>query len=157
MHFENRGKKNYLDDLMTTHVTNITSYRVIYGDTDQMGVVYYANYLRWFERGRSEFLRQIGLPYGNIETAGYHFPVTDVHCRYVQSARYDDVVEIATTLVELSRVYLSFEYKISRQADQLTLATGSTKHACIDREGQLKRIPQMLADAIEQAMRNTPG
>lgn len=138
---------------MTTNVTNITSYRVIYGDTDQMGVVYYANYLRWFERGRSEFLRQIGLPYGNIEAAGYHFPVAEVRCRYTQSARYDDVVEIATTLVDLGRASLSFEYKISRQADQLTLATGSTKHACIDREGQLKRVPKMLTDAVELAKR----
>ena len=142
---------------MTINLTKLTSYRVIYGDTDQMGVVYYANYLRWFERGRSELLRQIGLPYGDIEAAGYHFPVADVHCRYVQSARYDDVIEIATTLVDLSRVYLSFEYKISRQADQLILATGSTKHACIDREGQLKRIPQMLADAIELTKQNPSG
>ena len=140
---------------MTTNVTNITSYRVIYGDTDQMGVVYYANYLRWFERGRSEFLRQIGVPYSNIEAAGYHFPVAEVHCRYAQSARYDDVIEIATTLVDLSRVYLSFEYKISRQADQLTLATGSTKHACIDHDGQVKRIPKMLLDAVGAATRNS--
>jgi len=129
---------------------------VIYGDTDQMGVVYYANYLRWFERGRSEFLRQIGLPYANIEAAGFHFPVAEVTCRYAQSARYDDVIEIATTLVDLSRVYLLFEYKISRQEDQVILATGSTKHACIDREGQLKRIPKMLADAVQLAMRNSP-
>lgn len=134
---------------MTTNLSNITNYRVIYGDTDQMGVVYYANYLRWFERGRSEFLRQIGLPYANIEAAGFHFPVAEVNCRYVQSARYDDVIEIATTLVELSRVSFVFEYKISRQEDQLLLATGSTKHACIDREGQVKRIPKMLLDAVE--------
>ncbi len=140
---------------MTINLTNITSYRVIYGDTDQMGVVYYANYLRWFERGRSEFLRQIGLPYATIEAAGFHFPVAEVTCRYAQSARYDDVIEIATTLVDLSRVYLAFDYKISRQADQLTLATGSTKHACIDHEGQVKRIPKMLVDAVEVATRNS--
>lgn len=136
---------------MTLQLTNITSYRVIYGDTDQMGVVYYANYLRWFERGRSEFLRQIGVPYANIEAAGYHFPVAEVTCRYAQSARYDDVIDIATTLVDLSRVQLKFEYKISRQEDQLILATGSTKHACIDREGQVKRIPTMLIEAVEPA------
>ncbi|MEO6163763.1 MAG: thioesterase family protein [Candidatus Binatia bacterium] len=136
---------------MTINLTNLTSYRVIYGDTDQMGVVYYANYLRWFERGRSEFLRQIGLPYATIEAAGLHFPVAEVTCRYAQSARYDDVIDIATTLVDLGRASLSFEYKISRQADQFPLASGSTKHACIDREGQLKRIPQMLADAVELA------
>ena len=137
---------------MTSNLTIVTPYRVIYGDTDQMGVVYYANYLRWFERGRSEFLREIGLPYARIEAAGFHFPVAEVACRYAQSARYDDVIEIATTLVELSRVYLMFEYKISRQADHLALATGSTKHACIDRDGQVKRIPKMLADAVQLAI-----
>jgi len=136
---------------MTGNLTNITSYRVIYGDTDQMGVVYYANYLRWFERGRSEFLRQIGLPYANIEAAGYHFPVAEVTCRYAQSARYDDVIEIATTLNELSRVSFLFEYKISRQEDHIILATGSTKHACIDHQGQVKRIPKMLLDAVAVA------
>ena len=138
---------------MTSNLTNVTTYRVIYGDTDQMGVVYYANYLRWFERGRSEFLRQIGLPYANIEAAGFHFPVAEVTCRYAQSARYDDVIEIATTLVEFSRVSLLFEYKICRQADQLVLATGSTKHACIDHEGRVKRIPKILLDAVVSAMR----
>ena len=140
---------------MTINLTNRTSYRVIYGDTDQMGVVYYANYLRWFERGRSEFLRQIGLPYATIEAAGLHFPVAEVTCRYAQSARYDDVIDIATTLVDLSRVYLVFDYQISRQADQLSLATGSTKHACIDHEGQVKRLPKMLLDAVEVATRNS--
>ena len=140
---------------MTTNLTNITNYRVIYGDTDQMGVVYYANYLRWFERGRSEFLRQIGLPYANIEAAGYHFPVAEVTCRYAQSARYDDVIKIATTLVELGRVYLLFEYLISRQTDHLVLATGSTKHACVDRDGQVKRMPKMLIDAVELAMQKS--
>lgn len=138
---------------MITNLSNITDYRVIYGDTDQMGVVYYANYLRWFERGRSEFLRQIGLPYAQIEAAGFHFPVAEVNCRYAQSARYDDVIEIATTLADLSRVYLVFEYQISRQVDHLVLATGSTKHACIDRDGQVKRIPKMLIEAVELAMR----
>ncbi|HEX6769993.1 MAG TPA: thioesterase family protein [Candidatus Binatia bacterium] len=142
---------------MTTNLTNIASYRVIYGDTDQMGVVYYANYLRWFERGRSEFLRQIGLPYANIEAAGYHFPVAEVACRYAQSARYDDVIEIATTLAELSRVYLLFEYKITRQADGVLLATGSTKHACIDHQGQVKRIPKMLIEAVELATQRSQG
>ena len=142
---------------MTPNLTNTTDYRVIYGDTDQMGVVYYANYLRWFERGRSEFLRQIGLPYANIEAAGFHFPVAEVSCRYAQSAHYDDVVAIATTLVELSRVYLIFAYEIFRQADHLVLATGSTKHACIEHDGQIKRIPKMLFDAVELAVSEKPA
>jgi acyl-CoA thioester hydrolase len=128
---------------------NLTTYRVIYGDTDQMGIVYYANYLRWFERGRSELLRQIGLPYGIIESRGYHFPVTAVNCRYASSARYDDVVQIETGLVEIGRASLSFEYRVARQADQVLLATGATKHACVDRAGKVTRIPAILLDTIK--------
>jgi acyl-CoA thioester hydrolase len=130
---------------------NITSYRVIYGDTDQMGIVYYANYLRWFERGRSEFLRQIRLPYSDIENQGFHFPVTDVNCHYGNSARYDDVIQIETCLVELGRASLSFSYRIMREAEQNLLATGTTKHACVDRIGKVTRIPAILLDAIRAA------
>jgi len=132
-------------------VKNFTTYRVIYGDTDQMGIVYYANYLRWFERGRAEFLRQIGLPYGTIEAQGFHFPVTEVHCRYANSARYDDVVRIETELVELGRASLSFVYRIYREANRDPLATGSTKHACIARSGKVTRIPNTLSEALKAA------
>ena len=129
-------------------ISNLTTYRVIYGDTDQMGVVYYANFLRWFERGRAEFLRQIGLPYSIIEKAGYQFPVADVSCHYAQSAHYDEVVCIETMLTELRRVSLFFNYRINRQSDDCLLATGSTKHACLNRHGQVTRIPQMLKAAL---------
>ena len=134
-------------------ITNVTSYRVIYGDTDQMGVVYYANYLRWFERGRSEFLRQIGLPYTAIEQAGFHFPVMDVNCHSNQSAHFDEVVQIETELAEMGRVSLSFSYRISRETDTCLLATGSTKHACIDHAGHVTRIPKILEDALKAASR----
>jgi len=132
-------------------LTNRTSYRVIYGDTDQMGVVYYANYLRWFERGRSEFLRQIGLPYSAVERQRIHFPVVEVTCRYTQSARYDELIQIETELAEVGRASLSFEYRIRREADGAVLATGTTKHAAIDALGQIVRIPKPLLDAIKTA------
>jgi acyl-CoA thioester hydrolase len=134
-------------------IINLTSYRVIYGDTDQMGVVYYANYLRWFERGRSEFLRQIGLPYATIEKAGFHFPVAEVACRYAQSAYYDDVIQIESALSQLGRASLTFEYRISRDADRSLLASGSTRHACTNHGGQVKRIPTIFHDAIAAATR----
>ena len=131
---------------------NITSYRVIYGDTDQMGVVYYANYLRWFERGRSEFLRQIGLPYTQIEDRGYYFPVTEVCCRYFKPARYDDLITITTQLRSSGRATLNFEYTISKEAETVSLASGSTKHACVDAGGRITRISvaftQLLAKAL---------
>jgi acyl-CoA thioester hydrolase len=130
---------------------NITSCRVIYGDTDQMGVVYYANYLRWFERGRSELLRQLGLPYATIEENGYHFPVVEVSCRYHQSARYDDLIRIETEIAEIGRATLTFHYRIRREADAGLLATGATKHACLDRRLQVARIPKILEDAVKAA------
>ena len=132
---------------------NITRYRVIYGDTDQMGVVYYANYLRWFERGRSEFLRQIGLPYSLIEQQGFHFPVTEVSCHYATSARYDDVIQIETELTELGRASLLFTYRIQRQADNDLLASGATRHACVDHAGNVARIPNTLIDVLKSAAR----
>jgi acyl-CoA thioester hydrolase len=132
-------------------ITNITMYRVIYGDTDQMGVVYYANYLRWFERGRSEFLRQIGLPYSSIEQQGYNFPVVEVSCRYAQSARYDDVVRIETELSEIGRAALSFAYRILRDSDGAVLATGTTRHASVDNAGRVTRIPKIFLDAINSS------
>jgi acyl-CoA thioester hydrolase len=135
------------------NITNVTSYRVIYGDTDQMGVVYYANYLRWFETGRSEWLRQIGLPYSMIEQQGFHFPVAEVSCRYAHPAQYDNIVRIETELVKLGRASLSFHYQISREADHCILATGSTKHACVDHSGRIARIPKLLTDAIDAASR----
>jgi len=134
-------------------IINVTTYRVIYGDTDQMGVVYYANYLRWFEKGRSEFLRQIGLPYSSIEQQGFHFPVIEVNCRYANSARYDENLEIATELTALSRASLSFTYRISRESNNDLLATGSTTHACINHAGKVARIPARLLDALKAAAR----
>ncbi len=132
-------------------IKNVISYRVIYGDTDQMGVVYYANYLRWFESGRSELLRQIGLPYGQIEEQGFHFPVTEVSCRYAQSARYDELVKIETELGALGRATLTFNYRISRDIDDSLLATGWTRHACINHAGRVSRLPKALENALKDS------
>ena len=134
---------------------NVTSYRVIYGDTDQMGVVYYANYLRWFERGRSELLRQLGLPYKNIEDQGFHFPVTEVSCRYLNSARYDDTILIHTQLTSVGRASLNFGYTIRKEIDDSLLAVGSTKHACIRADGRIARIPSALAQQLAGVLRTT--
>jgi acyl-CoA thioester hydrolase len=141
-------------------VKNVTSLRVIYGDTDQMGVVYYANYLRWFEKGRSEFLREIGLPYANIEQQGFHFPVIEVACRYTQAAHYDDMIRIETALVEIGRARLTFSYRIAREPGNALLAVGSTTHACVSHSGRPVRIPKALGSALAAAreqIANTSG
>lgn len=121
-----------------------TELRVIYGDTDQMGVVYYANYLRFFEAGRNEFIRAKGLRYRDFE-AGHQLmlPVTEASVRYLQPARYDDLLRVETSLEELRRVSATFAYRLVREDGQL-LVTGRTVHACIDLEGKLRRLPEAL-------------
>lgn len=128
---------------------NVTTYRVIYGDTDQMGVVYYANYLRWFERGRGELLRACGMPYATIEQRGMHFPVAELSCRYFRPAHYDDLIVIDTRITSVSRASLTFAYRIMHEAEALLLASGSTKHACVDGQGRVMRMQQDLLKALE--------
>ncbi len=110
-----------------------------------MGVVYYANYLRWFEIGRTELLRQAGIPYERAERDGIFFPVTEVQCRYRKPARYDDLLRIETTVESLSRVALRFNYRIGLETGQVTLASGWTKHACLNRDHKLTRLPARYA------------
>ena len=124
---------------------NVTTYRVIYGDTDQMGVAYYANYLRWFEIGRTEFMREAGISYEQAEREGFFFPVTEAQCRYRRPARYDDLLRIETTIEFLNRVALKFHYRIGLEKDRVALASGWTKHACLDLERRLTRLPEPYA------------
>ncbi len=134
------------------------SYRVIYGDTDQMGVSYYANYLRWFEMGRNDFMRKIGIPYTSIEKSGIMFPVIEVSCRYHLPARYDDEVVIETSLTDLAPVSLTFSYRLLREGDDQLLATGWTKHASVDREGQITKMLADMQDKMKASLSPTiPG
>ena len=127
---------------------NITTYRVIYGDTDQMGVAYYANYLRWFEIGRTEFMREAGVPYDRAERDGVFFPVTEVQCRYRKPAVYDNLLRIETTIESLSPVALRFNYRIALDGERAPLASGWTKHACLSRERRLIRLPEFYVSRL---------
>src|SRR5690242_18764953 len=131
---------------------NLSFYRVIYGDTDQMGVVYYGNYLRWFEMGRTELLRQLGMPYSSIEERGLFFPVTEVSSRYVKSARFDDEIAVETYIRELERATIVFAYKILRKSDDVLLAEGWTRHACVDGQGKVVRIAREIEQALRASM-----
>jgi acyl-CoA thioester hydrolase len=131
---------------------NVSSYRVIYGDTDQMGVVYYANYLRWFEMGRTELLRQIGASYSAVERRGIFFPVSEVSCRYLRSARFDDEIAVETTLQALGRATLVFAYKITRKSDGILLVEGWTRHACLDASGKAVKIGLELEAVLKTAL-----
>ncbi len=120
-------------------VTSLT--RVRYADTDQMGVVYYANYLVWFEIGRTEWLRQAGTTYRALEESGIILPVIDVRCEYRQPARYDDEIEIRTRGTLVSGVRVRFDYEIARRETGAVAACGYTVHASVDASGRPRRLP----------------
>lgn len=119
--------------------------RVIYGDTDQMGVVYYANYFRYFEFARSEFFRQKGGSYREMEKEGLLLPVVEASCQYKASAKYDDLLVIRTRIGELRRASLRFDYEIRREGEDAVLSFGHTIHACITRDGKPTRLPEQLS------------
>ena len=122
--------------------------RVRYAETDQMGVVYYANYLVWFEIGRTEWLRVTGWTYREMEAEGLALPVIEAHCEYRQGARYDDEIAIRTTARLVSAVRLAFDYEIVRLADGAVLAVGHTVHATIDRGGRPVRLPGRVKELL---------
>jgi acyl-CoA thioester hydrolase len=120
--------------------------RVIFGDTDQMGVVYYANYLRYFESARSALLRSRGVTARDVEALGVQFPVTEATCRYRRPAHYEDLLDIDITIIELGHVRVRFAYAVRRSGE--LLAEGGTVHACVDTAGKLRRIPAELRAAL---------
>jgi len=115
--------------------------RVRYAETDQMGVVYYANYFVWFEVGRTDLLRESGWSYRQMEIDGFSLPVIEARCIYHASAKYDDDIEVRTTGTMLSPVRVQFTYQLVRIADAATLATGATVHATLDKSGRPCRLP----------------
>jgi acyl-CoA thioester hydrolase len=130
-----------------------TTYRVLYGDTDAAGVVYYANYLRFFERGRTEYMREMVLTYRDIENQGLILPVIESYSRYKAPAVYDDLLVIETSLVELKNVSCRFNYRIYRNDNdnsRTLLAKGYTVHASVNRNGKLTRFPANLIEKLQK-------
>lgn len=125
------------------------THRVSYGETDAMGVVYYANYLHLFERGRSELIRNLGLSYADVEQRGIFLPVREATCRYLAPARYDDIVHIRTGLAERSRASLHFVYEITDQDKCRILSRGTTQHAVVNAQGRPVRIPDWLRAILD--------
>jgi len=128
---------------------SVTRVRVRYAETDQMGVVYYANYLVWFEVGRTDLLRSSGWSYREMEAEGFSLPVVEAHCEYRASARYDDDLEVRTTGTLLSPVRLRFDYQVVRVGDQAAaLAAGHTVHATLDASGRPRRLPDRVRTVL---------
>ena len=127
--------------------------RVRYADVDQMGWVYYGNYLRWFEIGRAEMMRASGTSYAEFErTEGVLLPVVEARCRYVRGARYDETVTIECGVLDLARARLRFGYRIVG-GDGAVCAYGLTEHCCTTADARLVRLPPRLLALLERAPR----
>lgn len=118
-------------------------FRVRYAETDQMGVVYYANYLVWMEVGRTDFCRECGFSYHEMETeAGISIAVAEARWRYRVPARYDDTILVRTSLLEVRSRALNFAYEIIDETSDTLLAEGETRHIAIDKGGRPRSIPE---------------
>ncbi len=124
-------------------------FRVRYGETDQMGVVYHGNYAQFFEVGRVEWLRKLGVSYKEMEQSGIMLPVVTLNISYKKSARYDDIITVKTHLVKLPSVSIEFYYEIFNQNGEL-LVTGNTKLAFIDiNRNRPTRCPNYILDQLQ--------
>jgi acyl-CoA thioester hydrolase len=122
---------------------------VSYADTDQMDVVYYANYFVWFERGRIEYLRALGLSYKEMEKQDLILPVMEASCSYKAPAHFDDLVVVKTTIKELGRSSIGFTYEVVNKESGQLLAIGETRHPFINRERKIVRIPDEIRKKLE--------
>ena len=120
--------------------------RVIFGDTDQMGIVYYANYLRFFESARAAYWRDLGRSYQDLVDWGVAMPVVEAHCEYKRPAHYEDLLVVEVEVSEVRSASLRFAYRVLR--GDTVLATGHTRHAITGPEGKAKALPDVLRAAI---------
>ena len=129
-----------------------TKIRVRYADTDQMKMVYYAKYFEYFEQGRSDLLRVLGMPYPEIEKMGYYLPVIEAHARYLRAARYDDLVVVKTMLIDMPQARVQIEYKAWDDITNETLTEGYTVHTFVDAAtGRPTRAPQQFLSLLQRA------
>jgi len=115
-----------------------------------MGQAYYGNYFRWFEIGRSEMFRSLGLSYRAVEEHGIFLPVSETYCRYSTPAKYDDILVIETSLDTKIKAGIKFDYKIYNEDGKTILAKGYTKHPCVNRDGKVVRPPEFIKEIIKK-------
>ena len=131
-------------------VDNFTKIRVIYADTDAMGVVYHTNYIKWFELGRNEFMRQLGVPYTELGKLGLNLPLIKVSCDYLKFSTYDQLLIIETKFDYIKRASIRFNSRIWDENKENVLVEGYTIHACTNNEGKIRRIPKLLLELINK-------
>lgn len=126
--------------------SSVIPLRVRFFETDLMGIVHHAAYLTYFEAGRVEWLRRRGVTYADWASKGVHLPVVEAHLNYRSPSRFDDELEVKTTLSELRTVSLKFTYEITK--DGKAIADGMTRLGCIDANHKLLRIPEYMRDVM---------
>jgi len=122
------------------------SYRVPYADTDQMHVVYYANYLKYFEMARAELLRKLKYTYSDFERDGFALPVIEAKCNYKSPALFEDLIEITAFVVMARGVRVQISCQVKR--GDVLLAEGYTIHACMDKNGKICKLPEQLMNIL---------
>jgi acyl-CoA thioester hydrolase len=127
---------------------NEINVRVRYQETDQMGIVYYSNYFVYFEMGRIEFLRSLGISYAELEKENIFLAVADAHCKYRSPAVFDDLLVIKTCLSMMKLARIEFSYEIRRVNEEKLIAEGSTLLACLGVNKKPIAIPEKIRDAL---------
>ena len=133
--------------------THVTELRVRYAETDQMGVVYHANYLAWCEVGRTDWIRAAGMTYRDMERGGVGLAVADLQMRFHGAATYDDVVRVETRCTEVRSRTVTFEYLVLHAESGARLVSASTRLVSVDRTGRTIALPADVRASLERAMR----
>ena len=131
-------------------IVNKTKIRVSYADTDQMGVMYYGRYFEYFERGRTELLRELGTPYAQMEENGIKLPVVEAYCKYKKGIKYDELILIKTSIEEFSGTHIRMNYKIFDETEKNFFATGYTIHSFVSSEGKAVRPPKDFVQLVQR-------
>jgi acyl-CoA thioester hydrolase len=133
------------------HLTSRMTLAVRFCETDLMGIVHHANYLTYFEADKVDWLHRRGISYEIWVKRGIHLPVVEARLRYRKAARFDEILEIATTCLELTRVTVKFGYVITRSADEIRICEGETLLACVGADLAPKRFPEDIAAVFRSA------
>lgn len=124
-------------------------YRVRYGDTDKMGITYYANYFVWFEAARTEYFRAINLPYTECEKRGFYLPVIDTQAHYYAPSTYDDLVVVRTSVSRIRTSAIHFEYIVFNKETRKKLVTGTSVHVFVDNQMRPVRAPEEIPNQVQ--------
>jgi len=134
----------------TTH-TSHTRFRARYAETDQMGVIYYANYFVWMEMGRTDYCKSVGFDYRDMEVDGASMAVAEATCRYIRPAHYDEEIVVSTHVERLNRRLITFAYVVTSAETGAAIAEGKTVHVAMGVDGKSRSIPQRYMELMEAA------